>query len=83
MSTTARIEILKESGEVVLTERFATELQAQNSFDQIASTRWPTTYKGLVINTTEYFTGGNIGRIRLIAENKHGEFTRRELFRNA
>lgn len=77
-----RIEFTSQSGEIVLTENFATELQAQNHFDVIAEIKWPNTYKGMVINATEYPVSMREGSMRLIAVNHHGEFCRRELFRN-
>lgn len=77
------IEFTKESGEVVLTENFASELLAQRAFDELQEVRWPKTYKGLTLNLSEYFTGGNIGSVRLIVETSTKRFERRELFRNA
>lgn len=77
-----RIEFTSLSGEIVLTECFATELQAQNHFDAVAQIRWPHTYKSLRINVTEFPVAMRAGSMRLIVENKHGIFCRRELFRN-
>jgi hypothetical protein len=76
----AKIEITKESGEVIETIPFATELGAQTAFDELEKIRWPQTYKGHVMNLSEY-PEGRIGIVRLIAVNKLGEFERRELFR--
>ena len=78
----ARIEFTKQSGETVLSETFATELQAQNHFDDISAIRWPNTYKGMRINATEFPVSMREGSMRLIVENQHGTFCRRELFRN-
>lgn len=78
-----KIEICKASGEVILTENFASELSAQNHFDFLSEIKYPLTYKGISMNLTEYFTGGNKGFVRLRVENQHGTFIRRELFRNA
>lgn len=77
-----RIEFTTQSGEIVLAECFATELQAQNYFDTLSQIRWPNTYKGLRINASEYPVSMREGSMRLIVENQHGIFCRRELFRN-
>ena len=77
-----RIEFTSQSGEIVLTENFATELQAQNHFDTVSQIRWPNTYKGIRINASEYPVSMREGSIRLVVENQHGTFCRRELFRN-
>lgn len=77
-----RIEFTSQSGEIVLTENFATELQAQNHFDTVSQIRWPNTYKGIRINASEFPVSMREGSMRLIAVNHHGEFCRRELFRN-
>lgn len=77
-----RIEFTKQSGEIVLVEGFPTELQAQNYFDELSQISWPKTYKGLRINASEYPVSMREGSMRLIVENQHGTFCRRELFRN-
>lgn len=81
--TTATIEFTKQSGEVVLTETYANELQAQNAFDEISELRWPMTYKGLRINASEHFRSVYEGTMRLIVTNNMtGErYERRELCR--
>jgi hypothetical protein len=77
------IEIKKESGEVILEESFSTELAGQNHFDHLESIRFPMTYKGLTLNLSDHFTGGNIGSVVLVVTNYKGDrFERRELFRN-
>lgn len=77
----ALIEFTKESGEVLLTERYSTEQMAQEEFDRLATVKWPYTHKGLVLNLSE-FPEGRIGSVRLIAVSNTGErFERRELFR--
>lgn len=78
----ARIEVTKESGEVILTENFHTELSAQNAFDELEKIRYPLSYKGISMNLSEWDNAGTIGVVRLIAVHESGkEFERRELFR--
>ena len=62
-----RIEITSEAGCIKETIYFSTELQAQNEFDEIAKIKWPHTYKGYVINASEY-PDGMIGSIRLVVD---------------
>ena len=86
MIKNARIEFTKESGEVILTEPFSTELQAQNHFNYLESIFWPNTYEGLTMNLSEY-PEGRIGSVRLIATvtndvtGNESDYTRRELYR--
>jgi len=85
MSTKAIIEITKESGEVVIEEKFQYEETAHNHFNQLTEIRWPRVYKSLVMNLSEFFAGGgNVGSVRLVAINDRGDrFVRREMYRNA
>lgn len=59
------IEITKESGEVILTESFATELAAHEKFEEIEAIRYPLTYKGLTMNLSEY-PEGRVGSVRVV-----------------
>lgn len=65
-ATNFRIEITSLSGDIEETVYFSTELQAQNHFDEIAKIKWPMTYKGHVINASEYPSSVMIGSIRLV-----------------
>lgn len=80
---TFKIIFRSESGNIAIEESYATEFQAQCAFDEIADIKYPMTYKGLTINSSEFYTGGNIGRMTLEVTNQFGTFERRELFRNA
>lgn len=80
---TVKIEFCNAAGAVLIEEKYSTELQAQNAFDKLHEVRYPMTYKGLTLNLGEYYTGGNIGFVRLRVDNQHGSYIRRELFRNA
>lgn len=84
MNTTASIEFTKQNGEVILTETYPTELQAQNAFEEISAIRWPMTFKGLRINASEWFPSVYDGTMRLIVtDNANGNrYERRELCRH-
>lgn len=78
------VEITKESGEVIITEKFQEEISAHNQFEKLEEIRYPMTYQGLTMNLSEYFTGGTIGSVRVVVINSKGDrFTRRELWRTA
>jgi len=83
MYTTASIEFTKQNGEVILTENYPTELQAQKAFDEISAIRWPMTFKGLRINASEWFPSMYSGTMRLIVTDKRTcyRYVRRELCR--
>lgn len=77
------VAITNESGAIIWSKNFITELAAQNAFDEISTIKSPLTFEKFTINASEFFTGGNIGSLKLIVENQHGYLIRRELFRNA
>ena len=77
------VAITNESGEIIWSKNFITELLAQNYFDTISTIKSPLTFEKFTMNCSEFFTGGNIGSLKLIVENQHGYLIRRELFRNA
>lgn len=84
----ARIDFKKESGEIVLTKNYPTELQAQEQFDKLQLYKGKLTFEGLVMNLTEHFTGANIGRVDLVVTvfpwvGEEKEYCRRTLYRNA
>lgn len=84
MKTINIIEFTKESGEVILSEKFSFELTAQKQFKKLESIKWPKKYKGLTMNLSEYYAGGgNIGTVRLVVESENKRFVKRELYRNA
>jgi hypothetical protein len=76
----ARIEITKESGEIIAVENCLSELSAQQLFDELDAIKYPNTFKGLTMNLSEY-EANNIGTVRLIAIVNNNEYERRELFR--
>ena len=76
----ARIEITKESGEVIKTLNYASEIDAQNGFDHLESIKSPITYDSLVMNLSDY-PEGRIGSVRLIVQINSKDYCRRELFR--
>lgn len=81
MITHALIEVTKESGEVVLSERHATELLAQEAFNGLEKIFYPNTYKTLTMNLSEY-PEGRTGSVRLIAiDHLENRYERRELYR--
>ena len=79
------VEITKESGEIVETERFPSEFAAHSHFEQLEKIRYPNTYKGYTLNLSEYFTGGTIGSARVVVVNKISgdRYLRRELYRQS
>ena len=74
------VEITSESGNIIDLQFFEYEITAQHHFDKLAEIRYPNTYKNLTMNCSEY-PENRIGSLILIAENKHGQFCRRELYR--
>lgn len=82
MKTTSKIEITKESGEIVFSQNFLYEIAAQSEFDTISKVRSPRQYQGMTMNLSEYPVG-RIGSVRLVVENtKTGDrYMRRELYR--
>lgn len=78
------VEVTKESGEVIWSKQFLTEVAAHDQFEELEQIKSPLTFGGLTMNLSEYYTGGNIGTVRVVAENTDGGyFVRRELYRNA
>lgn len=80
---TSQIEITNESGAIVLTENFQTELSGQHQFDALEKIRYPHTYKNLTMNLSEFYDSGMIGTVRLIVNVNGNLYTRRELYRKA
>lgn len=76
----AYIEFTRESGEVVLTQRFSHENIAQEEFNKLELIRSPRTYQGLTLNLSEY-PEGRIGSVRLVVEFDGERYERRELYR--
>lgn len=80
----AHIYIAKQSGEVIEDIKFGSELGAQQRFDELAEIKWPNTYKGNVMNCSEYDNAGTIGYMRLVViSHNSDQYIRRELFRKA
>ena len=74
------VQICSESGAILHVDNFTEELSAQHHFDKLETIKYPYTYKGFTMNCSEY-PENRIGYLRLIVENQHGLFIRRELYR--
>lgn len=80
----AILEITKESGEIIHSENFKLEEDAHDQFESLERVRSPHSYLTHTMNLSDYYGGGCIGSVRVVAVSAKGErYVRRELYRNA